>query len=177
MWSNKTPWPVNRSKEKYSRSSARTPDQLPFNGAELTMMAILCRTTSALDHINVFSWSFKMHTYYNHQLIDTCARFLHKKAEAGYYPRRTVGVTLGQTFQAVRRTIKRSLSGSAIRRKFKILHTCSLRHSSRSRTYISSSVARARTKGHIPFPRPTSRAAKRSLQTPLPIPRIWYQDP
>ncbi|KAI7193512.1 hypothetical protein KC316_g3042 [Hortaea werneckii] len=64
---------------------ARSPDQPPFNEAELTVMAILSSDASALTPIDVFCWISKTLTYYSNQLIGTNVRCLHNKAEAGHY--------------------------------------------------------------------------------------------
>ncbi|KAI7222380.1 hypothetical protein KC333_g1136 [Hortaea werneckii] len=75
---------------------ARSPDQPPFNGAELTMIAIIYSNTSDLDRIGVFCWISKTFPYYNHQLIDTCAPCLRNKAEAGNYLQELLESRLGR---------------------------------------------------------------------------------
>lgn len=75
---------------------ARSPDQPPFNEAELTMIAIIYSNTSALDRIGVFCWISKTFPYYNHQLIDTCAPCLRNKAEAGNYLQELLESRLGK---------------------------------------------------------------------------------
>ncbi|GAB1733172.1 hypothetical protein NU195Hw_g35t1 [Hortaea werneckii] len=75
---------------------ARSPEQPPFNAAELTMMAIVCNPASTPGRIGVFSWSSKMFTYYNHQLIDSCAQCLRNKAEAGNHLEELLASRLGK---------------------------------------------------------------------------------
>ncbi|KAI7221393.1 hypothetical protein KC340_g9236 [Hortaea werneckii] len=75
---------------------ARSPDQPPFNEAELTMIVIIYSNTSALDRIGVFCWISKTFPYYNHQLIDTCAPCLRNKAEAGNYLQELLESRLGK---------------------------------------------------------------------------------
>lgn len=60
----------------------RSPNKSPFNEAELAVIATLRSYPCALNRTDVFCWIAKMFTYYNHQLIDTCAQSLHNKAES-----------------------------------------------------------------------------------------------
>ncbi|KAI7487606.1 hypothetical protein KC351_g2551 [Hortaea werneckii] len=77
----------------------RSPKKPPFNEAELTVIAFLCSDSCALNRTDVFRWISKMFTYYDHQLIDTCARCLHNKAEAGDYLEELLESRLGKSFE------------------------------------------------------------------------------
>ncbi|KAI7281143.1 hypothetical protein KC345_g4296 [Hortaea werneckii] len=77
----------------------QSPRKPPFNEVEITVIATLCSYPCALNRTDIFCWISRMFTYYDHQLIDTCARCLRNNSAAGEYLEELLESRLGKSFE------------------------------------------------------------------------------